>query len=127
MFDDLLFCEERIIEKSYNEGFEEGASQGNADGYHLGYHRGAEFGAEVGYYSGVVGTYLHHLENKPDTSERTLKTLKHLSELIEKFPAINKEDVDIIQQMNEIRVNFKKLCAQLKTNLAYPEIDTLSF
>ncbi|CAH0552938.1 unnamed protein product [Brassicogethes aeneus] len=126
VFDDLLLSEEKVIEKAYEEGFNKGINQGNPEGFHLGYHRGSEFGAELGYYAGVVETYMKYLE-KAGTNERVHKTIDILNKLIKHFPIVNDHNADIIELMNEIRANFKKLCAQLKVNLSYPDLDELSF
>lgn len=100
-----------------------GSSQGNPEGYHLGYHRGAELGAEIGYYTGVVE---HHLSQKK-VPEKLLKSVEELRDLLNNFPKENVEDVDIIEYADKIRVKYKKLCAQLKVSLAYPETLKLTF
>ncbi|KAJ8932528.1 hypothetical protein NQ318_009100 [Aromia moschata] len=85
---------------------------------------GAELGAELGYYAGVTESYLRHLSDKP---EKLIKSLENLKKLLDAFPTHNAEDVDIIEEASKIRAKFKKICAQLKIDAAYPETDNLSF
>ncbi|KAJ8985703.1 hypothetical protein NQ317_014352 [Molorchus minor] len=126
VFDDILLSEEKLIAESYQEGLKIGIAKGNPEGYHLGYHRGAELGAEIGFYTGVVESYLEHLKGS-NTPEKVLKSLRDLKEILDAFPKYNAEDVDIIEKANEIRAKYKKICAQLKVDAAYPENDNLSF
>ncbi|XP_018578384.1 oral cancer-overexpressed protein 1 homolog [Anoplophora glabripennis] len=126
VFDELLLSEEKVIADSYKEGFEIGAAKGNPEGYHLGYHRGAELGSEIGYYTGVIESYLN-LSNDGRLPEKIVKSLDNLKKLLDSFPWHNAEDIDIIEQANIIRAKFKKVCAQLKIDITYPENGNLSF
>lgn len=127
VFDDILLSEEKIIKKSYDDGFSIGASQGNPEGYHLGYHRGAEIGAELGFYSGILETYWNDLGTASESTSQKIESLKTLKSIIDNFPHTNVDNVDIVEVLNNIRARFKKVCAQLKINIKYPESDNFSF
>lgn len=122
IFDDILLTEETLTKRSYAEGFSEGAAAGNPEGYHLGYHRGAEIGAEFGYYFGIAKVFA-----KTETSDKITKALVTLIQQIESFPKTNDETVDIFTVADQIRAQFKKVCALLKINGKYPEADLLNF
>ncbi|CAH1963928.1 unnamed protein product [Acanthoscelides obtectus] len=124
-FDEILFAEETVIKKAYQAGFNEGASQGNSEGYHLGYHRGAELGAELGFYTGVVEICLEQHEKA--MLDRVKEQLKHLKVLLDNFPRVNDETVDIVTLADQIRTKYKKVCAQMKLNMPYPETNIISF
>lgn len=126
MFDDILFAEEKIIEKSYEDGFRIGVSQGNPEGYHLGYHRGAEVGAKLGFYIAVLEKYLQDVKPQHKNPEK-VKPIIDLIEDIQKFPRTNVENVDILEILNNITAKFKKNCVLFKINIKYPETDNLSF
>lgn len=122
-FDDIFLCEERITQTAYEEAFQKGKEEGNPEGYHLGYHRGAEIGAELGYYLGVIETYLI----KDDLKEKVRVSLKKTKKLIESFPKINDENVDILGKLDEIRAIYKKTCSLLKIDGKFPEADKMNF
>lgn len=126
VFDEILLSEEKLIAESYKEGFKIGAVKGNPEGYHLGYHRGAEIGSEIGYYTGVTESYLNFAKDG-NLPEKIIKSLNNLKTLLDNFPRYNTEDVDIIEQASIIRAKFKKVSAQLKIDVAYPEVSNLSF
>lgn len=115
-----------MIAESYKEGFKIGAAKGNPEGYHLGYHRGAEIGSEIGYYTGVTESYLNSAKDG-NLSEKIVKSLENLKKLLDNFPRHNSEDVDIVEEASIIRAKFRKVCAQLKIDIAYPEVSNLSF
>lgn len=122
LFDNILLTEEIQEEEGYSEGYLDGQTSGNTEGYHLGYHRGAELGAELGYYLAVATT---HFEKT--NSDKILKNLTNLKELINSFPKTNDPEVDIIQSAENIRALFKKVCALLKIDGKFPGADKLTF
>ncbi|GLV44229.1 uncharacterized protein CBL_12475 [Carabus blaptoides fortunei] len=122
-FDDIFLCEEHLTQSAYEEGFQKGKQEGNPEGYHLGYHRGAEIGAELGYYLGVIETYLA----RDNLKEKLRGSLTKIKELIESFPKINEENVDIIGKLDEIRAVYKKTCSLLKIDGKFPEADKMNF
>ncbi|XP_045774167.1 probable methyltransferase-like protein 25 isoform X2 [Maniola jurtina] len=115
VLDDIFLSENKQCEQSYQEGYKAGTEAGNAEGYHLGYHRGAELGRELGYYLGIVS---YHLENKDKQaspySEKIIKQLEKVQELINTFPRTNSEEHDILALAENIRAQYRKACALLK-------------
>lgn len=127
VFNDLLFAEEHLIQEGFKEGYSKSSAEENIDAYHLGYHRGAELGSEVGFYSGFVDECLRFYKNQLPEPTKTVKNLLALQNLIEVFPCENVEDVDILALLDNIRAQFKKICAILKITAKYLEIDHYSF
>lgn len=124
IFDDIALSEERISDEAYQEGYSEGELTGNIDGYHLGFHRGADIGSELGYYYGILS------EQKKDSttsSERTVKAIENCLELIDTYPRINDEHIDIFVELEKIRSLYRKTCALLKISSKYPGANKLSF
>lgn len=122
LFDDILLTEEIQEEAGFAEGYIDGQKSGNTEGYHLGYHRGAELGAELGYYFGVANFHLTTTK-----SDKILKNLTNLINLIKSFPRTNDPEVDIFQSAENIRAQFKKVCALLKIDGKFPGADKLTF
>lgn len=122
LFDDILLTEEIQEEEGYKEGFKDGQTSGNTEGYHLGYHRGAELGAELGYYLGIANFHL-----PTTTSDKILKNLTNLKSLINCFPTTNSPEVDLFVAAENIRAQFKKVCALLKIDGKFPGADKLTF
>ncbi|XP_044757291.1 protein LTO1 homolog [Coccinella septempunctata] len=128
IFEDILFAEEKIVEKSFEEGFEVGTKQENTEAYHLGYHRGAEIGAELGYYSSFLTFFLKSSKDKGiDLPDKVQKTLTILQDLIEKFPHDNDDNTDLKESLNNIRVKFKLFCSLVKINGNFSEGGSLAF
>lgn len=127
IFDDILFAEEKIIAKGYEEGFSLGAAQGNSNGYHLGYHRGAEVGAKLGFYAFVLKQYLEDFQSGSHNAIEKTKPIEDLLKVVKDFPFANVENVDILELLNNIGAKFKKICVLFKINIKYPDTDELSF
>lgn len=124
-FEDIFYSEELLTKSAYEKGLEKGKEEGNINGFHLGYHRGAEIGAELGYYLGVVEIHIDKTENKD--SKKVYNSLQKVKELIENYPKNNSEDIDILEKLDDIRAQFKKLCSLLKIDGIFPESDKLNF
>lgn len=123
-----MFAEEKVIERSYENGFILGALQGNPQGFHLGYHRGAEIGAELGFYAAVIENYLKDSASYSKISLDKIKPLNDLKDTIDNFPRTNADNIDILELVDSIRAKYKKVCAQFKINIRYPEsCDKFSF
>ncbi|XP_056643020.1 protein LTO1 homolog [Diorhabda carinulata] len=128
IFDDILLFEENIIDEAYEEGFKIGVLQGNKEGFHLGYHRGSEIAAEIGFYLGVTEKCLQYFSTKdPEKLVKFADALENLKKCLTEFPKTNTVHVDIFELLNTIRAQYKKLCAQIKINIPYPEKTNMSF
>lgn len=144
VFENILLSEERISEEGYKLGFERGVSEGNLEAYHigeniilgarqqrlktfnihvLGFHRGAEIGAELGFYLGV----LENSKIPSPINEKVSHLISQLKSIIESFPRVNCDTVDLFESLNTIRTQFKKLTSLLKIKVSYPEKSQLSF
>ncbi|CAH2090103.1 unnamed protein product [Euphydryas editha] len=128
VLENIFLSENKQCEKSYEEGFEVGIEAGNPEGYHLGYHKGAQLGRELGHYLGIVS---YHLENQERSevqySEKIIKQLEKVKELIDSFPRKNSEDHDILGLAENIRSQYKKACALLKISSTNPYGGDISF
>lgn len=124
IFDDIALSEERISDEAYQDGYSEGELAGNVDGYHLGFHRGADIGSELGYYYGILSEQKEELST---STERTVKAVENCLELIDAYPRINDEHVDIFGELEKIRSLYRKTCALLKISSKYPGANKLSF
>ncbi|XP_032518237.2 protein LTO1 homolog [Danaus plexippus] len=124
--DSIVLSENSLCKESYDEGYKSGYEAGNPEGYHLGYHRGAELGRELGYYFGVV---TNHIENKESLfiSEKVLKQLEKVRDLINLFPQTNSEDHDILNLAENIRAQYKRACALLRIPSSNPYDTEVSF
>lgn len=79
----------------------------------------------LGYYLGIVS---HHLENADSNySEKIVKQLEKVKDLIDTFPRTNSEEDDILGLAENIRSQYKKACALLKISSANPYDTEVSF
>ena len=68
----------------------------------------------LGYYLGVINYYEGDVKKTPEKySEKTIRQLSKLKELIESFPTKNVEQ-DIDGLTSDIHAQYKKLCSLLK-------------
>lgn len=79
-----------------------------------------------GYYFGVV---TNHIENKDSLfiSEKVLKQLEKVRDLINLFPQTNSEDHDILNLAENIRAQYKRACALLRIPSSNPYDTEVSF
>jgi hypothetical protein len=83
----------------------------------LGFHKGAEIGAELGFYLGVLEN--HKIPSPID--QKVAHLITQLKGIIEQFPRVNCNTIDLFESLNTIRAQFKKLTALLKiTNITLP-------
>ncbi|XP_064538167.1 protein LTO1 homolog [Drosophila montana] len=110
LFDEIVLTEEKHARLGYSEGISDGRAQGNQEGYQLGYAQGVQLGEELGAIYGQVVAQ----QQLPHT-EKLLRTLQQLRELIEQFPRNNNPEADIIGAVEHIRTTHRRLCALLGT------------
>lgn len=125
VFESIAFSEQKVSDGAFEEGFVKGTSEGEVEGYHLGYHRGAEIGAEIGYYSGCIDA-LYRVDSHDKHHPKCMKLMNKIKNLINRFPKHNADDVDIIFLRDNVRAQFKRLCALLKVELSVRE-NSVSF
>lgn len=89
----------------------------------LGFHRGAEIGAELGFYLGV----LENSKIPSPINEKVAHLITQLKSIIETFPRVNCDTVDLFESLNTIRTQFKKLTSLLKIKVSYPDKSQLTF
>ncbi|XP_050301242.1 protein LTO1 homolog [Anthonomus grandis grandis] len=123
VFEEILFSEEKVIEKGYQQGYSIGRTEDNPEGYHLGYHRGAEIGSEIGYYQAFVD---HHLDITKSASEKVVKLLEKLKKVCDEFPHTNSEQFDIFELLETVRSCYKRVCILLKVSTSFHK-EGLSF
>lgn len=63
----------------------------------------------------------------PPINEKIAHLITQLRQIIEQFPKVNCDSIDLFESLNTIRAQFKKLTALLKINVSYPDKSQLSF
>lgn len=119
IFDDIVLIEERLMQQGYKEGFEQGSKEGQIEGFKLGYSQGVQLGKELGNIYGFILA-----QQQKQNTEKVLRTLAHLKDLISKFPKTNDPDKNIIEDLDQIRQQFKKLNAMLCIRNTSKELTT---
>ncbi|XP_058799406.1 uncharacterized protein LOC131668929 [Phymastichus coffea] len=120
-FENLLLAENLSEQAAYEEGFQTGKNQ-LVDGYHLGYHRASSLAALLGYYFGVL-ICIQHFCKVPKILEKS----RALMQKIQIFPLDNNNTVDIFDDFDNIKLNFKKICSLAKIEISSPESNKLDF
>ncbi|XP_045523620.1 uncharacterized protein LOC123713800 isoform X1 [Pieris brassicae] len=108
ILDDIVLSEDAQEKESYKEGF--------------------QAGVETGYYMRIV---VHHLELNdtldPKYSDKIIKQLQKVKDLIDEFPRTNSEDHDILKMAETIRGQFRKASSLLKISSNIPYDAGVSF
>ena len=125
IFDSIAFSEEKIWNDAYEEGLEKTKEDGELEGFHLGYHRGAEIGAELGFYKQIID--IIKLQKPEILNEKAHRIIKKIHFMIEQFPTVNSEDLDIISLRDSIRARYKHLCSLLKIEPLFAPNNQLTF
>lgn len=141
LFDELLNIEEQYYQQGRIEGEQKGSREGHEEGYTFGVAKGRQIGEELGHVSGLV-EHLLHMHESGDTSfpwsERLVKNLTLLRDLIAQFPYDQPHNDEYNIQLENIRGKYKLLEIRLKVilkkkneeteiNVTKQNQDTLSF
>ncbi|KAF8985566.1 hypothetical protein BGZ46_003572 [Entomortierella lignicola] len=118
--DDLVHLENMFVEYGREDGIAAGVRNGVIEGRVMGCEKGFEFSREVGYYAGCAQLWktLAQLDSER-ISEKTLKKINSLLDLINSFPRHNRLDDDVIALLDKIRGRFKTVASALQTAERY--------
>jgi len=117
VFDAINSSEEKILKTGFEEGFEQGSIEGEKEGFVLGLSKGSELGTEIGFYQGFAEGWLSELRsNQEKRSEKTIIQLEKLVNLASQFSNTNSKDVDISDQLRDVRARFKTVCSMLRVS-----------
>jgi primary-amine oxidase len=116
----LTNVEEEFFQAGFEEGLRHGRIHGLIEGRSMGRQKGFEMWEELGFYRGSAlfwrGVFGQAAEDEKET--RVQQHIRHLLELIAKFPIVNPsttsdKDFDVARLMNQIRTRYKALCATI--------------
>ncbi|KAG0329860.1 hypothetical protein BGZ99_000089 [Dissophora globulifera] len=115
--DGLVHLENMFVEYGREDGLAAGVRNGVIEGRVMGCEKGFELSREVGYYAGCAQVWktLAQLD-KDRISEKTLKKITSLLELISSFPRQNQLDDDVIALLDRIRGKFKTVASTLQSS-----------
>ncbi|KAM5545576.1 hypothetical protein V8D89_000614 [Ganoderma adspersum] len=109
----------RFYEHGYKDGYAHGRVHGLIEGRALGREKGFEMWEELGFYEGFARMW-GALLRAQGTDERAQNHIRHLLELVARFPRVNPSstgdddpEVDIPRLFRQIRSRYKLLCATL--------------
>ncbi|KAG0052660.1 hypothetical protein BGZ83_002317 [Gryganskiella cystojenkinii] len=120
--DDLIHLENMFVEFGREDGLAAGGRNGAIEGRVMGCEKGFELSREVGYYAGCAQLWKTLATLDQDrVSEKTLKKLNSLLDLIHAFPRENQIDDDVVALLDRIRGKFKTVASALQTAERYAE------
>ncbi|EJF61905.1 hypothetical protein DICSQDRAFT_85407 [Dichomitus squalens LYAD-421 SS1] len=124
--EDLVNVEQTFYEDGYKDGFAHGRIHGLIEGRALGREKGFEMWEELGFYEGFALMWKAILDAQGAQDERAQNHIRHLLELIQKFPRVNpstavaeneaagsSSELDIPRLFRQIRSRYKVFCAAL--------------
>ncbi|GJJ68334.1 hypothetical protein EMPS_00680 [Entomortierella parvispora] len=120
--DDLIHLENMFVEFGREDGLAAGGRNGAIEGRVMGCEKGFELSREVGYYAGCAQLWkaLAMLDQDRIT-EKTLKKINSLLDLINSFPRENQLDDDVVALLDKIRGKFKTVASALQTSERYAD------
>ncbi|KAF9172032.1 hypothetical protein BGX21_006444 [Mortierella sp. AD011] len=120
--DSLIHLENMFVEYGKEDGRAAGIRSGVIEGRVMGCEKGFELSREVGYYAGCAQLWKALAQLDPERiSEKTLKKVNSLLDLINSFPRQNQLDDDVIALLDRIRGKFKMVASALQTAERYAE------
>ncbi|KAI0698996.1 hypothetical protein BC835DRAFT_1268401 [Cytidiella melzeri] len=114
----LVHLEQSFYDEGYKDGFDHGRIHGLIEGRALGREKGYEMWEELGFYEGFALLWKAIQESKGGRDDRIVHNIRHLLELIARFPRVNPSssetsDLDIPRLFRQIRSRYRALCATL--------------
>ncbi|KAF9961761.1 hypothetical protein BGZ72_002000 [Mortierella alpina] len=120
--DDLVHLENMFVEFGREDGMAAGVRNGVIEGRVMGCEKGFELAREVGYYAGCAQLWKVLAQLDSDRiSEKTLKKINSLLDLINSFPRQNQLDDDVVALLDRIRGKFKTVASALQTAERYAD------
>ncbi|KIY49272.1 DUF1715-domain-containing protein, partial [Fistulina hepatica ATCC 64428] len=117
--DALVNLEQNFYDEGYQDGYAHGRIHGLIEGRALGREKGFEMWEEIGFYEGFALQWQSILSRHDNENERATNHVKHLLQLISRFPLVNpskddpSEETDIPKLFRQIRSRYKALCSTL--------------
>ncbi|KAF3320855.1 oral cancer-overexpressed protein 1 [Carex littledalei] len=120
------FLEESVLldESQYQEGFKDGYRDGlvsgKEEGREVGLNTGFQVGEELGFYEGCIDVWNSVIQIDPEAfTSRVRKNIEQLEKLIDSYPLMEPENEDVQQMLENIRLKFRVVCANLRVKLEY--------
>ncbi|KAF9583235.1 hypothetical protein BGW38_009956 [Lunasporangiospora selenospora] len=120
--DGLVHLENMFVEYGRDDGLAAGGRHGFIEGRVMGCEKGFELSREVGYYAGCAQLWKTIATQFPDRiSDKTMKKINSLLDLINTFPRQNQLSDDVIALLDKIRGKFKTVASALQSPERYAD------
>jgi len=120
LFDSSVYLEEIHLKEGHNKGYSHGLDAGREEGKQVGLKVGFEVGEELGFYSGCIHIWTSTIQIDPTCfSSRAKTAITQMQNLIQKYPLMDPEDLQVQEIMDSLRLKFKMLCSSLHVKLHY--------
>ncbi|KAG0006875.1 hypothetical protein BGZ65_002401 [Modicella reniformis] len=120
--DNLVHLENMFVEYGREDGLVAGVRSGVIEGRVMGCEKGFELSREIGYYAGCAQLWKAFAQLDPErVSDKSLKKINSLLDLIHSFPRQNKLDDDVLALLDKIRGKFKTVASALQTAERYAD------
>ncbi|KAK4261269.1 hypothetical protein QN277_004292 [Acacia crassicarpa] len=120
IFDSSLNLEETHFKEGYDEGYKDGLITGKDESKQVGLKVGFGVGEELGFYRGCVDVWRSAIRVDPTCfSSRVEISIKQMDELIEKYPVLDPENLQVQEIMDSLRLKFKMVCSSLHVKIDY--------
>lgn len=119
-FDSSVNLEETHLKEGYNKGYIDGLVAGKEEGKQVGLKVGFEIGEELSFYSGCIHIWTSAIQIDPMAfSSRANNAISLMQDLIQKYPLMDPQDLQVQKIMDSIRLKFKMLSSLLHVKVHY--------
>ncbi|KAK7313914.1 hypothetical protein VNO77_39119 [Canavalia gladiata] len=120
LFESSLNLEDTHYKEGYDEGYSHGLITGKEEARQVGLKVGFEVGEELGFYRGCVDIWTSAILVDPTCfTPRSKMIISQMEELIQKYPLMDPENIQVQEIMDSLRLKFKMVCSSLHVKLEY--------
>ncbi|XP_072981778.1 uncharacterized protein [Typha angustifolia] len=122
-----VLLDETQYQEGYRDGYADGLVSGRDEGRDVGLKNGFEVGEELGFYRGCVDVWNSVNRSDPGVfSSRLKKSIEQLGKLVDGYPLSEPENEQVQEKMENIRLKFRQISANLDVKLEYEGYPTSS-
>ncbi|KAI9086724.1 hypothetical protein K1719_031318 [Acacia pycnantha] len=116
----ITYLEGIHFKEGYDEGYNDGLIAGKDEAKLVDFKVGFEVGQELGFYRGCVDVWNSAIRVDPNCfSSRVKIAIKQIDGLVEKYPVLDHEYLELQEIMDSLGLKFKMVSSSLQVKLDY--------
>jgi hypothetical protein len=115
-----MYPHKRLHQQGYRDGYQRGLVDGLKEAADGGRDNGWDVGFEIGFLNGFIEIWLRLLKKEPE-SERKMKALSALNDMIRHFRVLNVHSPDYAKDFAQIQAKYRQVLSLLKVPVVVKE------